>query len=770
MTTDSFDFTDSNQQVQVVSGNKSMTFSVIKPEIVQVFQDYGKSTHSYAVEGDKTIDTKYAVSKDGDVITIKTDALMVKVDPQLHVDVYDADNHPLVVHYNGQRESINQNIDAAHKKIVRSEGHEVAAIDEASDTYYEVLNQLDDDEQFYGLGGKTGFLNKRGYEYDNWNTDEPRPHIESFTHLYKSIPILFGIKQGHPYGLFFDNTYRSHFDLGKESSKYYVYSADDGNLNYYILGGATLKDVVADYTYLTGVVPLPQRWMLGYQQSRWGYSMDQSRVEEIVDKFEQYHLPLEAVHFDIDYMKGYRVFTWDTDKFADPKAFLMSLRKRGVRVIPILDPGVKQDDDYDIYQEGLKKGYFAKNKDGSVYINRVWPGKSAFPDFGNPDVRKWWGKHCKFLLDNGAAGIWTDMNEPATFDGDMPDDVVMTDEDQPSTAKMMHNVYGHNMAKATYNGIKDATGKRPYVITRAAYAGTQKYSTVWTGDNQSLWHHLQMSIPQLCNLGMSGFSYAGTDIGGFSADTTPELLTRWVEAALFSPLFRNHSALQVRNQEPWVFGKQVLDIYRKFLHLRYRFIPYLYDCFHNETQDGLPVMRALVLNYPDDKTVRNMNDEYMVGDNVLVAPIVQQGQTARAVYLPKGQWIALDTGVEYTGETTILANVPIDKLPIFIKKNTLLPWGQEVEHISDQPDKTMTFRLFGDAATYTHYQDDGVDFNYQNGEYNEYAVSVDAAGNCQVKLNHHGYDGQYQTVKVQLNDRLVTFKYDDQSAAYVLAD
>lgn len=766
MSNSSLKFTDHDQQVTIQTPVAQLQLFILKPDIIRVFQDHNKSPHSYAVEGDKSVTTKYQVSTQIDHIEVNTSALKLCIDNNLKVDVYDSTGNPLVMDYRGQRQYINKTIDAAHKKIVRSEGHEVSTVDHQENTYYEVVKSLATDEQFYGLGDKTGFLNKRGYEYDNWNYDEPRPHIESFTHLYKSIPILFGLKNGHPYGLFFDNTYRSHFDLGKENDNYYLYSAVDGNLDYYVLGGNTLQDVVSNYTYLTGRVPLPQKWMLGYQQSRWGYSMSQERVEEIVDAFAKYHLPLEAIHFDIDYMDGYRVFTWDTNKFKHPQKFLSKLRDKGVRVITILDPGVKQDDDYQIYQEGLKQGYFAKNKDGSVYINRVWPGKSAFPDFGNPAVRNWWAKHCKFLLDAGAAGIWTDMNEPATFDGNMPEDVVMTDEDHPSNLKQLNNVYGHNMARATYAGIKQATGKRPYVINRAAYAGTQKYSTIWTGDNQSLWSHLQMMIPQLSNLGLSGFSFAGTDIGGFSADATPELMTRWIEGAIFSPLLRNHSALQVRDQEPWVFGDQVLSIYRQYLHLRYHFIPYLYDCFAQESQNGLPILRPLVLNYPSDPQVRNLNDEYLVGDDVLVAPIVQQGQTKRAVYLPKGEWIDFWNGVSYTGQNTILVDAPIDNLPLFIKSGSLLPWGKFVEHITEQPDDEMSFRLFGQSASYTHYQDNGADFKYQNGEYNLYQIRVATDGTCSVTLTNHGYEPVYKRINLSLSDRQVTFVYDADSNNY----
>lgn len=754
------DFTKDGQKITLNYENGPMILTVLTPEIMRFFQDRGNASNSYAIEGDKEIKTDFTVKNKGDHIEIATAKLIVKAYDDEKIDVFDEQGNPLVVDYRGKRTPIDRQMDEEHLKLAESEGHDVDKLLGKHDAdYYEVVKSLADDEEFYGLGDKTGYLNKRHYAYDNWNTDNPDPQVESFTRLYKSIPILLGLKNGHPYGIFFDNTYRNHIDLGKESNNYYYYSADNGNLDYYVIGGASLKAVVTNYTYLTGRVPMPQKWTLGYQQSRWGYSVSQKQVEKIAENLRKYDLPCDVLHLDIDYMKGYRVFTWRKDTYEAPEEFIKKMRKLGFRIITIIDPGVKKDDaDYKIYQEGIEKGYFVKAPDGTVYVNEVWPGDAVFPDFGRQKVRQWWAKNCKYLVDLGVSGIWDDMNEPASFRGEIPGDVVFHNEEEASTHNKMHNVYGHNMAKATYEGLKKYSGKRPFVITRAAYAGTQKFSTVWTGDNQSLWPHVQMMIPQLCNLGLSGFSFAGTDIGGFGADTTPELLTRWIEGALFSPLYRNHAALGTRSQEPWVFGESTLSIYRKYLKLRYRFIPYLYDEFYRETQTGLPVMRPLVLNYENDPHVYNLNDEYMVGEDILTAPVVQQGQTKRAVYLPKGEWIDFWNGVEYSGGNTILVDAPIDKLPLFIKKDTILPWGKEVDHISDEPDKDMTFRVFGNGGKYRHYQDNGVDFEYQKGEYNLYDIEVDH-DQVTVKLAHHGYAHEYQRIIVELADRKVVFNY-----------
>lgn len=754
-------YKQTGQTITFAFPDHQLQLSVITSAIIRVFENRGENGASYAIEGDKEQPTDFTIKDAGDHYELRTADLLVKIDGDQHVDVYDAAGNPLAVDYRGQRQLLDKGVDKDHEALVEAEGHSVSGSTTGSDSgYYQVVKSLTADEHLYGLGDKTGYLDKRGFEYDNWNTDNPAPQMENFTKLYKSIPVMYSLKNGHPYGLFFDNPYKSHFDMGKESPNYYFYSAVAGNLDYYILGGKTLKAIVSNYTYLTGRVPLPQKWTLGYQQSRWGYSVSQKNVQAIADGLKKYDIPCDAIHLDIDYMRGYRVFTWNNDQYeGDPKKFVTNLKKRGIKIVTIIDPGVKKDPDYNVYNEGVKKGYFVKSPDGTLYINKVWPGDSAFPDFGRPDVQKWWGHNDKFLTDIGVGGVWNDMNEPASFEGAIPDDVVFSDHDKPSTHKKMHNVYGHNMAKATYDGLKEYQRRRPYVITRAAYAGTQKYSTVWTGDNRSIWPHIQMMIPQLCNLGMSGFSFAGTDIGGFGSDTNPELLTRWIEAALFSPLMRNHAAMGTRHQEPWTFGEPTLSIYRKYVKLRYRFIPYLYDLFEKGTKSGLPVMRPLVLNYDNDPRVRDLNDEFMVGENILVAPIVERSQTKRLVYLPAGEWIDFWNNRQYAGNQDIVVDAPLDKLPVFIKKDTILPWGNPVDHISDTPDTEMTFKVFGNQASYDHYQDDGTDFKYQDGEFNHYTISV-KNGQVAVNLPHYGFKPAYEKITVELPDKKVSLTFN----------
>ena len=580
----------------------------------------------------------------------------------------------------------------------------------------------------------------------------PQAHNEDFKALYKTIPILMCLKKTAAYGIFFDNTFRSNINLGKENPAYYYYTAKEGNLDYYFMVGEDLKDIVRSYTYLTGTTPLPQLWTLGYQQSRWGYE-NAKDINEVVDNYRKEQIPLDVIHFDIDYMEHCKVFTWDEKNYGKAGELFASLRERGVKPVTIIDPGTKLEKGYFMHDEGIANDYFVKDTDGSVYVNAVWPGDSNFPDFGREEVRRWWaGKH-KLLVDMGVGGVWNDMNEPASFHGELPQDVVFYDEERQTNHAEMHNVYGHLMSKSTFEGLKEQTGKRPFVITRACYAGSQKYTTVWTGDNQSLWHHLQMVIPQLCNLGISGFSFCGTDVGGFGADCTPELLCRWIEAACFSPLFRNHSAKGTKSQEPWRFDKEVVDINRKYIELRYRFLPYIYDLFYQGEKTGLPVMRPLVLEYPEDAEVRNLNGEFMVGEQMLVAPVLEQGATKRMVYLPEGVWYDYWTGERVEGKQYILKDAPIDVCPIYIKAGSIIPTYEVMQYVGEKPYNRLQLLITPEAGNYVHFQDNGEDYAYKNGAYNLYHFTTDASGMLETELLHEGYDRYEEIVCINVTNR-----------------
>lgn len=736
------------QTVSITFDTHTMQIHILTPTIVRVFCQLDDAhRQSHAIKGDKTRVTPFTVERPDTALWIKTDELQIGVYDGGYVDIHDKQGRPVCTDYRGARTPLPRASEEV-TRLLLSEGHSVAGDRKLA---FRVVKAMQGSEHFYGLGDKTGFLDKRHYEYDMWNTDNPDPHVDSFKALYKSIPFFITLTDTHVYGLFMDNTYKSTFNMGQESEDYFWFGSEGGDLDYYYIAGDTIPQVLGGYTYLTGTCPLPQKWTLGYQQSRWGY-VYQEDVEAIARGMRENDIPCDAIHLDIDYMERYKVFTWNKDHYhGDPKGFLNKLTQDGFKVVTIIDPGVKVEKGYPVYEEGVKQGYFATSPEGEVYVNKVWPGDAVFPDFGAPQVRQWWGDNQAFLLEHGVRGIWNDMNEPASFNGPLPADVVFTDEERTTDHAEMHNVYGHLMAKATYDGLKRLDGRRPFVITRACYAGSQKYTTAWTGDNTSLWAHLQMLIPQLCNLGLSGMPFVGTDIGGFGADTTPELMARWIQAACFSPLMRNHSNAGCRMQEPWRFGKDVLDIYRRYVKLRYRLIPYLYDLFFEGEQTGAPIMRPLVYHYQQDKTAQTCNDEFMVGSQILVAPVVQQGMDKRMVYLPQGDWYDYWTREKHTGPCWLIREAPLDTCPIYVKAGSILPMMEEQSYVGEK-EGTLLLDVYPGEGSWDHYYDNGEDFAYRDGQYQRYRFTVNDNGEVSARRLHAGYK-DYDKILLAGTDR-----------------
>lgn len=744
------DYKVNGQKVEMKFENATGMIEIFDSDIIRIFLNVDSiDRRSKAICNEYRNMVPYHAEMDGEAVRITTKSLIVKVYDEFKIDILDKDGQMVCSDYRGIRTTV-QRVSDEDKRLLESEGHSVS--DENENHKIQVIKNMGHVKAFYGLGDKTGFLNKAGYQYDMWNTDNPDPQVDCFKALYKSIPFFIALTTGKPYGIFFDNTYHSYFDMGKESEEYYYFAADDGNLDYYFILGETPADIVEGYTYLTGRTPLPQMFTLGYQQSRWSYS-SKEEVKEIADTLRKNKIPCDAIHLDIDYMEDFKVFTFSKERFSDAKDFIQELSSEGFKVVTIIDPGVKVEDGYFVYEEGKKNGYFAKDKNGNQYENRVWPGTSVFPDFGNEEVRKWWGENQKILVDMGVRGVWNDMNEPASFNGPLPDDVVFRDGKRVTDHKEIHNVYGHFMAQATYEGLKKYEKKRPYIITRACYAGSQRYTTAWTGDNHSIWAHLQMAVPQLCNLGMSGMAFVGTDVGGFGSDVTPELLVRWVQVGCFSPLFRNHSAKGTRYQEPWKFGQKVMDIYRKYVQLRYKLIPYYYDLFHECEETGIPVVRPLILNYPDDEEVLNMNDEFMVGKNLLVAPVVNPGQTKKMVYLPKGTWFDYDTKECIEGGKYIIKDAPVDVCPIYVKAGAIIPNYPVQQYIGESKIEKLILDVYPGEGIYSHYQDDGESFAYKDGIYNQYEFSQ-KDGKVKVQFQHCGYEEKYQSIEVHYQNSI----------------
>ena len=725
---------------------------VITESIVNVFVDYNGHGHeSRAVEtqiekrDEMEKDIPVRVRREEDGVIVKTSKLTFVVGDGFAVDFYNSEGMPLSLACRSGRKRNSSEMNEAMLALLAGEGHKAEEV--SGDYPVQELRALDEGDCIYGLGDKTGFLNKREYEYEMWNSDIPDPQEDNFKSLYKSIPFMMVLKENAVYGIFFDNHGKTYFNLGKENTDYYVLGADEGNLDYYFMAGESLKAVISDYTWLTGRAPMQQMWTLGYHQSRWGYESEE-KIRDVAQKLAENKLPCDCIHFDIDYMDHYKVFTWNKDTYRDEKKVISDLKEMGIKAVTIIDPGVKVEKDYYVYEEGVKNGYFATTPEGEVYVNVVWPGDAVFPDFGNPKVRRWWGEKQKYLITLGVAGVWNDMNEPASFRGPLPRDVVFTDEDRISTHAWMHNVYGHNMAKATYEGWREFSGKRPFVITRACYSGSQKYAVAWTGDNHSIWSHLRMAIPQMCNLGMSGMNFIGTDVGGFGSDTTPELLIRWTQVGCFSPLFRNHCALGRRSQEPWQFGEEVLSISRKYINLRYELLPYLYDLMYETERTGIPMVRPLVLEYDRDENVKNRNDEFMLGDRMLIAPVVEQGAREKLVYLPAGVWYDYWTGERKEGESFFVRQAPLDTCPIYVKAGAVIPKYPVRMHVGPDKDDLLILEVYPGEGTYIHYQDNGEDFRYREGEFNEYKIT-NLDGGVEIQTLHKGYKDYKKTEVVR---------------------
>lgn len=720
---------------ELIYENGSLFVTIFENNIVHVAQKPGiesvaieegfiPKTATPDVTCKDTFDVKGAAAEAG-----VSDAAVKAVISARDITVNVKDNEKLDIYYKGKL--VLSDYEKARKKseknpyedlaIAELEGHTVGK-DEEKTGSVTIIKKLGKNDAIYGLGDKPGCLNKRGYSYVNWNTDDPAPHVDSFKSLYKSIPFFIVLGDEYCYGIFADNTYKTTFDFGYENTDYYFVEHEKGELDYYFMPGNDMAEVVGLYTSLTGTTPLYQRWIYGSHQSRWGY-YTQDEVLDIADKFRELDIPCDVIHMDIDYMNGYRVFTFDDKKFPDVKGLSEKLADSGVKLISIIDPGVKKDEDYFMYKEGMEMDAFAHDTDGSVYENAVWPGTSVFPDFTKQSVRSWWGDKTKILLEHGISGIWNDMNEPASFNGPLPDDVQF----EYGAHEKVHNIYGHFMAKATYEGLaKNDGGKRPFVLTRAAYAGSQKYCGGWTGDNHSIWAHIALSLEQVCNLSVSGLAMCGSDIGGFGSDTTPELLVRFYEAAVFVPFFRNHSAMGTRRQEPWQFDETTIDAVRKTVKLRYRFIPYIYDLAHECEKTGAPIVRPLVYEYPADKHVRNICDEYMLGSFVLVAPVIAPGKEAREVYLPDGDWYDYYTGEKYSGGRYILADAPLDKVPVFIKAGAIIPVADgEICSTEDITEDKISILTYPGKGSFVHYQDDNETFAYRDGAYNAVEYTLD---------------------------------------------
>jgi alpha-glucosidase len=576
------------------------------------------------------------------------------------------------------------------------------------------------DEHIFGLGDKTGSLDRRGGTFVDWNTDAFgfAPWGDP---IYKSIPFFIGVDgDGRAYGLFLDNTWRSSFDFGHKDASAIELSAPDGPIDYYVIAGPTVADVVRRYTDLTGKAPLAPQWALGYQQSRWGYSSD-AEVRGIAKHLRDDRIPADVIWMDIDYQDRYRPFTVNKTIFPDLKKLNTDLNADGIRLVAITDLHIAHapNQGYAPLESGLAGNHFVHKADGSLYVAPVWPGPAVFPEFTRAATREWWGNLYKDFIADGFAGFWNDMNEPAVFETPtktMPlDNIHRIDSDdfapRGATHAEVHNVYGMQNTRGTFDGMKRLrAGVRPFVMTRASYAGGQRYAATWTGDNSSTWDHLRLCVEQLINLGLSGFSYSGCDVGGFVGGASPELLTRWYEIAAFTPVYRNHAAHDAPHAEPWVDGPEHLAIRRKFIEERYRLMPYLYALAEQNARTGDPIMRPLFYDYPDAlKMDCDTALSFTVGRNLLVAaPPRPESPQPFNICLPAGAWYDYWSGAPIT-EHKLTQQPKLDVVPVFVRAGTILPRQGLVQSTMEMPKGPLELDIYpGQDCRGELYFDDGV--------------------------------------------------------------
>ena len=614
------------------------------------------------------------------------------------------------------------------------------------------------DEQYYGLGEKAGPVAKRGHAYVMWNTD-PAAYDANTDPMYQSVPFFIGLRKGQAYGVFFDNTYRSSFDMGAESNEEYSFGADGGEMNYYFFFGPDPKKVIARYTELVGRTELPPLWTLGYIQSSAVYFTGQE-FRFVAENLRRRHIPCDVLFIDtLNHMDGRRMFTWNTRDFPDPQGFLADLRKLGFRAMENIQPSLKVDDTYEVYKEGLAGDHFLRKKDGSVFVGYLWAGDCVWPDFTAPKTRDWWASLTQRDLKLGINGILTDMNEPTAdqiplskgwIPGSLDPRTVLDDHGLKSPYAKSHNIYGMLETWATRQGmINQNPNERPFVITRATYAGGQRYAAQWTGDNMATWEDLRAGLRTVLSLGVSGLPFVGSDVGGFVGYPSAELYTRWLEAGVFNPYFWTHTDDKRRTLDPWSFGVDDEAINRRTIELRYRLLPYFYNAFYQETLTGLPIMRPLFLyDAADEKamdpTPAGQNHEFMFGDDLLVAPVVTENEFQRKVYLPKGTWYDFWNDDTYSGPRTITIDAPLDRIPMFVRGGAIVPLRQVVQYVTEAPIDPLTLEIYPEGhSSRQYYEDDGVSYDYKNGVYLLETVSVDEASGT-VKVAIAGREGSYQ--------------------------
>jgi len=629
---------------------------------------------------------------------------------------------------------------------------------------------LDPQDGLFGCGQRFGLLNRRGQRLAHWTTDINSPGLGRVDGcLYQSHPVLLALRPGLAWGLMLGSSCYSHFDLGAERPEALGLFSLGGELDYYLFAGPTPAAVVEQITRLTGRPALPPLWALGYHQSRWGYRSD-ADIRAIANGFRSRRIPIDAIHLDIDYMDGFRVFSWDRERFPSPRATVDGLHRQDIHAITIIDPGVKRaprrrdesgnDSVYPVYEAGLQGDHFIRRPDGERFTGYVWAGESLFPDFCRTTTRRWWGNLHASLLAAGVDGIWCDMNEPAIVDRpfEVPGSTALAipldarqGEDAETCHAEAHNLYGTLMARATYEGLRRLRPqRRPWVLTRSASVGAQRWAVSWMGDNASSWEDLRSSLPELASMGLSGSPHVGVDIGGFSGACDGELFARWIELGAFYPFMRAHAYYGSPPQEPWAFGDEVEAVARTAIERRYQFLPYLYTLAHRAHRGGEPILRPLLYDFPQETELHGIADQLMVGPLLMIAPVCEPGVSEREVVLPRGAWYDFHTGARLDGgahappaaDTNACSRAssasakamhrrcrlpaPPGRMPILVRGGSCLTLGAPRQSTSE-PLTELVLEAYPDDrenGSWTLIEDAGDGWGYCDGDFAETAFAM----------------------------------------------
>lgn len=614
---------------------------------------------------------------------------------------------------------------------------------------------LQPDESSYGMGERAYGLQLRGKRLSLWNVDPP-VYERGSDPLYYSIPFYLGVRDQLSYGMFWDNSSRGTADIGMTKPDELVFEAESSELRYYVFAGDDVKDVIGRYTELTGRIALPPLWTLGYHQSRFSY-YPQETVLALAQEFRKRSIPGDVIYLDIHYMSEFRSFTWDSGRFPQFSKLIDHLHKLGFKVIVILNPGINVDSSYLVCKTGVERKIFLRYPDGENVRGVVWPGQCYFPDFTDPAARAWWIEQITTLIKAGVDGIWNDMCEPSIFTLDstvtLPDYVQHNQDGLSGTHLENHNVYGMLMGRASLEGLqKHRPAKRQFNIIRAGFAGAQRYGVSWTGDNSSDWDHLRLSISMALNMGLSGAPITGPDVGGFNHDATAELFTRWMQAACLMPFFRSHTTLASHAQEPWAFGQPYEVINRLAIELRYRLLPYLYAVVAQSKEYGWPVIRPIFMAEPHNPQIRSIDDSFMLGDALLVAPVLEAGAVRRRIYLPEGEWYDYWTNELLTGGQYITIPAPLERLPLFVRAGTVLPHWPVISHIGEKEPDTLIYRVYPGEFETVLYEDQGEGLEFENGNYRWVYVTC-AWDDSKLIINRRiagRYVPAYKTIKVEV--------------------